>query len=117
MQPDINWHKIAENIAGLQFQNNNLLVLNVAGKKITLALHKNEIYALAYKCPHASGIMADGFIDAMDNIVCPLHRYKFNILNGRNTSGEGYRLMTYPVIKNEEGIFVGFEEKKLFGWL
>jgi nitrite reductase/ring-hydroxylating ferredoxin subunit len=76
-----------------------------------------RVLACAHKCPHAGGAMADGFVDALGNIVCPLHRYKFSLQNGRNTSGEGYYLKTHPVQLRENGVFVGIEEKKgLFGW-
>ena len=46
-------------------------------------------------------------MDALGNIVCPLHRYKFSIKNGRNTSGEGYFLKTFAIEVREDGIFVG----------
>ena len=87
------------------------------GKSICLAKFKDELYAFAYKCPHAGGILADGYIDALGNIVCPQHRYKYNMANGRNTSGEGYYLKHWPVELRDEGVYVGMEESKgLFGW-
>jgi nitrite reductase/ring-hydroxylating ferredoxin subunit len=110
------WFKIAENINELSFAENNLLIVETNNKKITLAKFKNEILACAYLCPHASGVLADGYIDAIGNIVCPVHRYKFNLINGRNVTGEGYHLKTHPVKLSEEGIFVGFEEKGLFNF-
>jgi 3-phenylpropionate/trans-cinnamate dioxygenase ferredoxin subunit len=61
--------------------------------------------------------MADGYLDALGNIVCPLHRYKFSVSNGRNTSGEGYFLKTFPVQLREDGVFIGFAQNNLFGWL
>src|SRR5581483_3066707 len=105
------WFKIAETLNELLFNNNNLSVVEVNRKKITLAKYKDEILACAYLCPHASGILAEGYIDAPGNIVCPVHRYKFNLTNGRNVTGEGYYLKTYPVKVNAEGVFVGFEQK------
>jgi 3-phenylpropionate/trans-cinnamate dioxygenase ferredoxin subunit len=41
--------------------------------------------------------------------VCPLHRYRFSLANGRNTSGEGYFLKTYPVKEDDDGVWVGLE--------
>ncbi|MEP6845364.1 MAG: Rieske 2Fe-2S domain-containing protein, partial [Panacibacter sp.] len=69
--------------------------------------------ACGYTCPHAGGILADGHIDTMGNIVCPLHHYRFNMQNGRNTSGEGFFVKTYPVEIREDGVYVGMEEKKI----
>jgi 3-phenylpropionate/trans-cinnamate dioxygenase ferredoxin subunit len=107
------WYKIAAAESELTFAANNLLQINVAGKKICIAKSK-ELYACAAKCPHASGIIANGFIDADDNVICPIHRYKFNLQNGRNISGEGYHLKTYPVRVSNEGVFIGIEESGIF---
>lgn len=111
------WYKIAGAIAEIEFTVNGLAQVVVAGKQVCLANHQNTLHACAYKCPHAGGAMADGYIDALGNIVCPLHRYKFSLQNGRNISGEGYYLKTFPVQIREDGIYVGFEENSLFGWL
>jgi nitrite reductase/ring-hydroxylating ferredoxin subunit len=110
------WHKIANDAAEINFSGNNLATIEVAGKEICLALHNNRLHACAHKCPHAGGAMANGYIDAVGNIVCPLHRYKFSLTTGRNTSGEGYYLKNYPIELREDGIYVGFEETNLFGW-
>lgn len=108
------WIKIAESVAELEFGTNNMAVSAVEGKKICIGLHKEKLFAFAYKCPHAGGVMADGYIDALGNVVCPLHKYKFCMENGRNVSGEGYFLKTYPVDVTEEGVFVGVEQKSIF---
>ena len=111
------WHKIADSIDELSFNENNLLEKEVDGKIICIAKNKDQLLACAQKCPHAGGYMEEGFIDAAGNIVCPIHRYKFNLQNGRNTSGEGYYLKTYPVETREDGIFVGIADGSLFSWL
>jgi 3-phenylpropionate/trans-cinnamate dioxygenase ferredoxin subunit len=111
------WHKIADSVAEIQFSAAGLAVVEVTNKTICVALHNNQLFACTHKCPHAGGIMADGYIDALGNIVCPLHRYKFSLQNGRNTSGEGYFLKTFPVEIRNDGVFAGFPENNLFGWL
>ena len=110
------WYKIADAESEFNFAENNLLQIEVAGKKICIAKGKN-LYACAVKCPHAGGIMTEGFLDAADNITCPIHRYKFSLQNGRDVTGEGYYLKTYPLQVNETGIFIGIEESGLFSWL
>lgn len=100
------WYKIAESIAEIDFAANGLAIINVAGKFITIARNNNQIFACTHKCPHAGGILAEGYIDAVGNIVCPLHRYKYSLKNGRNVSGEGYYLKTYALETREDGVFV-----------
>ena len=109
------WHKIADHINELDFQENNICVLQIGGKKICLGRHDGRLFAFAYKCPHAGGFLSDGYIDALGNVSCPVHRYKFSLANGRNVTGEGYYLKTWPVEEREEGLFVGLDAPKE-GW-
>ena len=111
------YHQIAEHSSELAFNGQGIAVVEVKGKKICIARHQEFWYAFAYKCPHASGIMSEGYLDALGNVVCPVHRYKFSLKNGRNTSGEGYYLKTYPVEVRGEAIYVGMPDGVLFGWL
>jgi nitrite reductase/ring-hydroxylating ferredoxin subunit len=111
------WHKVAETIDEIHFPGNRLAQLEVNGKKICLAIHNNLLFACSHKCPHAGGTMAEGYTDVLGNIVCPLHRYKFSLQNGRNISGEGYFLKTFPVQIRQNGVYIGFEENSLFSWL
>jgi 3-phenylpropionate/trans-cinnamate dioxygenase ferredoxin subunit len=117
MKNNITWHKIADSEAEINVAANGLAQITVAGKSVCLAKKNGVINACATKCPHAGGIMTNGFIDALGNIVCPLHRYKFSLQNGRNVSGEGYFLKLFPVEIRPEGVFIGLEENKLFNWL
>lgn len=112
------WYKIADHINELEFGDNNISVGWLNKKKICIGRFKEQVFAFAYKCPHAGGIIAEGFIDALGNVVCPLHRYKFDIRNGRNVSGEGYFLKYWPVEIRNEAVYVGIEESSgFFRWL
>lgn len=113
----IKWYKIGESEADIAWQDNDMCIVHANKKKLTLARHNGNLFAFAHKCPHANGIMADGYINAAGQVTCPLHRYRFNMQNGRNTSGEGYFLKTYPVETRADGIYVGLETKGFWGSL
>lgn len=100
------WHKIAEHRNELEFGSNNIAIVKLDHKKICIGVFQEKLFAFAFKCPHAGGIMADGFIDPLGNVVCPLHRYKYSMANGRNVSGEGFFLSHWEVEEREEGVFV-----------
>lgn len=87
------------------------------GKTICIAKYEDQLFAFAQKCPHASGLLSQGFIDPLGSIVCPLHHYKYSIKNGRNVSGEGYYLKHWPVEIRDDGIYVGLEEKSFFNFI
>ncbi len=111
------WHKISNSLEEISFSPNGLAQVEVAGKTICVSRKEDQLLACIAKCPHAGGLLADGYIDPLGNIVCPLHRYKFSLQNGRNVSGEGYFLKTFPVEMRADGVFVGFEQNNFFNWL
>ena len=81
----------------------------MVGEKLIGLVKKGggSIYAFAARCPHQSAKLCEGWIDAQGRIVCPLHSYRFDPVNGRNTSGEGYKLKTYPLEIRDGYIYVG----------
>lgn len=107
---NLTWHKLAESIEEIPWNANNLAEIEAAGRSFCLARHNGQVFAIAPKCPHASGRMAGGVIDGQGNVVCPLHRYKFCLSNGRNVSGEGYFLKHFPLEWREDGLYVGLQK-------
>jgi nitrite reductase/ring-hydroxylating ferredoxin subunit len=103
----ITWHKIAENLTDIIFSDTGLAEIQVEERKICVAMYQNKLHACTNKCPHAGANMANGRVDALGNIVCPLHKYKFALKNGYNTSGEGYKLTTFPTQITPDGVYVG----------
>ena len=106
-----NWIKIAGRADEIPFGYNGLTEMVAGEKSICLAKTKQGIRACGAKCPHAGAPMSDGKIDTKQNIVCCVHNYTFNLSNGRDTFGEGFFLKIYPVIENEDGVFVGFKKE------
>ena len=115
MTEKFTWVKVAESLDEIPFGPNNVAEVIAEERKICLSRYKDELFAFAAKCPHAGGFFKDGFVDALGNVVCPLHRYRFCLKNGRNVSGEGYYLKHWPVAVREDGVFVGLDSRKLFG--
>ncbi|ATL46451.1 (2Fe-2S)-binding protein [Chitinophaga caeni] len=108
MGKQYNWHLMPPVVT----IEKEITVVEVQGKKLCVTRYEGQLYAFAYKCPHASGIMAEGYIQE-GQVVCPLHRYRFNIKNGYNTSGEGFYLKTYPIEVREGQTYIGFEKSWL----
>lgn len=106
----MNWNKIAESRAELFGAGGDMVEVNVDDKTILVVRVAGGMYACAAKCPHAGARMKEGYVDVQGNLVCPLHRYKFDPRTGRNVSGEGYFLKRYIINEKQEGIFIGLEE-------
>lgn len=116
MTKKYDWFKFADDEHQIDLSQNGIAVIDIKGRKICVTKFKEDWFGFAYKCPHAGGILADGYIDSIGNVVCPIHRYKFSLKNGRNISGEGFYMKTFPIEKRLEGFFIGLEERGLFGF-
>ena len=106
------WVKIAGSPWEIPFSGDNLAGIEVNGKNICIGKKGNDIFACAAFCPHAGGILAKGHIDSFNNIVCPVHKYRFNMKTGYNSSNEGYFLKTYLVEKRPDGLYVRLEAEE-----
>ncbi len=83
--------------------------IDVNGKKLCLIKNQNEIYIIQNTCPHAGGILSGGWCKE-GNIVCPVHRWEYNLKTGRGAEGQGDYITVYPNEVREDGIYVGFKE-------
>ena len=97
----------------LPFNESGIAVVNVQDKKICVTKFQDQWYAFSPKCPHASGHLDKGFVDATGSIVCPVHRYRFSLKNGRDSNGEGYYLKTYKLEQRGTALYVGIQSVNL----
>lgn len=58
----------------------------LGGQEILLANIRNTYYAIANKCPHLGGSLADGRLEDY-NIVCPRHGSTFDLRTGKAVQG------------------------------
>ena len=100
------WIKIAASMDEIIFKENNIACIQIDGKSICVIKTKNGLKACSSRCPHAGGDLSSSFLDKRENIICPVHNYRFNLNNGRDTNGEGYFLKIFRVEENQEGIFI-----------
>lgn len=110
----INWYKIFNTIkeAERQIQLNKANTINVAGRKICIAHTSEGFFAVDDKCPHNGASLGSGFCSEDNAIVCPVHRYRFDLKTGRAKSGLGDAVRTYPVEIRDNGIYIGIEKLK-----
>ena len=112
--PDYRWIKIAEDFElPTLLKEGDVTTIEVDGKNICLAKLKDGYYAVGNRCPHAGGSLGQGWCEG-HQVVCPVHRVKFDLQTGR--SNEGYNVLTYPTKLEKDGLYVGFEQKKWWQW-
>ncbi len=101
-----NMIRIASAVNDITFNEKNIAVVDIGGRKICIIRTPDGLKACTDQCPHAGGSLSEGYVDQHLNIVCPVHNYKFNLKTGRDAFNEGYFLKRFPVIVNDEGVFI-----------
>lgn len=69
----------------------------VGGTKIAVYRTRDEqVFAVADRCPHKGGPLSDGML-AGDQIVCPLHAFRFDPGSGSCDQPNVCAVATFPV--------------------
>lgn len=101
------WIKVAENIP---IKEAFIRKVKVAYRQICLVGFEGEIYAVSAKCPHAGGELAGGWCKN-GQIICPLHRYEYDLKTGKGAKGQGDYIDTFPVEVRADGVYVQIKKR------
>jgi chlorite dismutase len=79
----------------------------VGGEQVALFRVDGEIYAVANRCSHANGQLAEGTVEAT-TVTCPSHGSRFDLTSGEPLCGPAARpLARYPVRIQDGQVLVG----------
>lgn len=108
----IRWYKLVNSKSVLMDQIPDLGLKNyyLNSTNICIARNGTEFFAVRDKCPHQGKSFSAGGCVEDGKVVCPWHRYGFDLKNGR---GAGLYVEVYPLEEREDGIYIGFE---YFSW-
>ena len=106
------WLKLFDSLiaANNQIAVGRVTTVQVGKKKICIAHTTEGFFAVNDKCPHNGASLGNGYCTDEGSVVCPVHRYHFDLKTGRAKSGGGDFVQTYPIEAREDGVFIGFEE-------
>jgi len=90
-------------------------LIRVKGKRLVLVKSNDRFFAFTSKCPHAGADLSTGWCNK-GYLVCPVHRYSYNLENGRGATGQGDYLKRYPVKIDNNNILIGFEKPWFKFW-
>jgi nitrite reductase/ring-hydroxylating ferredoxin subunit len=83
--------------------------ISVNGILISILRKEQDIFAFKSTCPHAGASLADGFVNNFNEIVCPLHGYRFSLKDGKEKSRHSCELPLYATSLREDGFYIGLK--------
>jgi nitrite reductase/ring-hydroxylating ferredoxin subunit len=99
----MNWYPIPDiQLTGKPF----IKKVKAGSKTVCLVSVDDKVYALGARCPHAGGDLTQGWCEE-GKLICPVHRYSFNLETGRGSEGQNDYIESYPVEVKDGVIYVG----------
>ncbi len=82
------------------------LKIKVNGKPFCLVRKNDKIIAFEDQCPHLGESLFSGHLNAMDEIVCPWHSFRFNLGNGEESENRCSNLRFAKVWQDSECVYL-----------
>ncbi len=98
------WYKIPYNI---QTDQPFLKRIKLGDRTVCLVGYEGKVHALSAFCPHAGADLAQGWCKD-EQLICPIHRYSYNINTGKGAPGQNDYIDVFPVEQKADGLYVGF---------
>ena len=97
------WYQVPD----LQYKGQTFIKrVKIAGKVLCLVSYGGEVFALGAKCPHAGGDLTQGWCQE-GKLVCPIHRYSFDLTTGKGSPGQNDYINSYPVEIRDNSVYIG----------
>ena len=110
--PDaMNWRLVNELMpALLERQKDRVHAFQLGSKKMAIAFSGEAWRAFPARCPHSGGPLGSGWV-ADGAVVCPWHRFAFDIETGQCRNA-GYAIRSYDVKIEDGRVWIAIPKKK-----
>jgi len=98
-----------------QFQKDVIKPLNIDGLDVLAVNTNSQLKVFEKLCPHQKASLHSATCNNGE-VICPWHKYGFDLNTGRDLSTSGNALKVYTTKKEDEYWFVGVEVKLPF-WM
>lgn len=102
------WIKIFKNWeeAEQRLPHGEVRKLQFSDHHLAIVRRNAELFIFEANCPHQHESLLHARFNEYNEIICPLHEYRFNLKSGNEASARCRNLRTYPV-RHKDGIYIG----------
>lgn len=79
--------------------------IEVAGVRVAVIRDGDSVVVISDACPHAGGSLGSGWIEEGE-LLCPLHRWRFRLRDGRCTTTRGHDAHQFRAKVEHRNIFM-----------
>lgn len=81
-------------------------IVRIGDKRICLVLNNGEFHAFDHLCPHNQHSLLEGTINYQNEVVCPLHSYRFSLKDGSECEQRTRPLKIHSLKIKSDGVFL-----------
>lgn len=89
----------------------SLRTLDIDGHRYCLGRLPDGYFAITDRCPHAGAPLSQGHCTHDGKVVCPVHRFTYDLKTGMGDPSQGDRTGTFPVEVRHDGVYIGLPAK------
>lgn len=103
------WYKLFDNweVAIAAVPDKGIRRATVDGIKVSIIRYRNKLWAVNDQCPHMRASLGQGKINAFEELICPLHHYRFKLSNGQEAENRCEDMEVFQIEIREDGIYLG----------
>jgi nitrite reductase/ring-hydroxylating ferredoxin subunit len=84
--------------------NKKIKTVQLGATKVCVTRDGEEFFVFETLCPHRKASLNQGFINGMQEVVCQLHEYRFDLRTGQVTSGSCSDLKIFQSELTDDGL-------------
>ncbi|KYG83475.1 Rieske (2Fe-2S) protein [Roseivirga echinicomitans] len=85
---------------------NERSIVRIGDHRICLVLNAGEFHAFDHLCPHNQHSLFEGTINYKNEVVCPLHSYRFSLKDGSECEQRTKPLRIHALKIENDGVFL-----------
>lgn len=86
--------------------NKQIKTVQLGSKKICIVKSGSDFFAFEPQCPHRMAPLNKGMLNGFNEIICPLHEYRFDLVSGQVKSGDCGDLQVYKTELSDKGLTI-----------
>lgn len=80
--------------------------LSVKGQEYVIVHTKNGFAVAEAFCPHMKESLHKGKLNAFNQIICPLHEYRFDLVTGSESANKCRELQIFQIEIKHDGVYL-----------
>jgi len=84
---------------------NSAKMIRIKGDEMAVFKQDGQVYAIQNICPHEGGQLSKGWLEG-DEVVCPLHGYKFHLKTGLCSTDPALRAKIFKLAAHGDGLTI-----------